>query len=292
MPLHSFGGNWTEEKLERLGKYLPAYMKIFTTNERAQYYTTHYVDAFAGTGSRVEPGEPTPSTLRLFDEQGDMEDVIRYHQGSVRRALEVEPKFDRYLFIERNQAYVEDLNRLRDEYPTLSPRIKVAHGDANEILQLWCKRMDWQRNRAVVFLDSYGMAVNWTTIQALGRTKGVDLWVLIPVGQAINRLLMRDTMPTGAWADRLTAFFGTEEWREEFYRPRMRPTLFGDEEGFEKQANFESIGDYCIRRLRTAFANVADNSLVLLNSRRVPLFMLCFAATNPTGVNIANDVLR
>lgn len=58
---HQFGGNWTQEELARLQKYLPAYTTIFTRNQWAQQYTTHYVDAFAGnvdafagTGSRVE----------------------------------------------------------------------------------------------------------------------------------------------------------------------------------------------------------------------------------------------
>jgi three-Cys-motif partner protein len=50
---HRFGGNWTNEKLERVRKYLLEYTKIFEGNERARYFTTIYVDAFAGTGSRI-----------------------------------------------------------------------------------------------------------------------------------------------------------------------------------------------------------------------------------------------
>ncbi len=36
---HTFGGDWTEQKLERLQKYLKAYTTIFTKNERAQSLT-------------------------------------------------------------------------------------------------------------------------------------------------------------------------------------------------------------------------------------------------------------
>ena len=50
---HVFGGDWTEDKLTRLSKYLNAYRRIFTTNPNASFLKTRYVDAFAGTGSRT-----------------------------------------------------------------------------------------------------------------------------------------------------------------------------------------------------------------------------------------------
>ncbi len=49
MDEHVFGGDWTQEKLERVRKYLQAYTTIFHGNERASYFTTYFVDAFAGT---------------------------------------------------------------------------------------------------------------------------------------------------------------------------------------------------------------------------------------------------
>jgi three-Cys-motif partner protein len=51
---HKFGGDWTEIKLSRLHKYLKAYRHIFTRNEKARYFKTWYVDAFAGTGLRTQ----------------------------------------------------------------------------------------------------------------------------------------------------------------------------------------------------------------------------------------------
>ena len=53
---HVFGGDWTEKKLDCLRKYFTAYRQIFTTNPKAQYFKTWYVDAFAGTGARVARG--------------------------------------------------------------------------------------------------------------------------------------------------------------------------------------------------------------------------------------------
>ena len=45
-----FGGSWTETKLKILQGYLKAYSTIFTANERARFFNTFYVDAFAGSG--------------------------------------------------------------------------------------------------------------------------------------------------------------------------------------------------------------------------------------------------
>jgi three-Cys-motif partner protein len=53
---HRFGGEWTEDKLSRLWKYLHAYTTIFTKNKWAARLTTTYVDAFAGTGYRLRQG--------------------------------------------------------------------------------------------------------------------------------------------------------------------------------------------------------------------------------------------
>ncbi len=292
--LHQFGGNWTEEKLDRLRKYLSAYMQIFDRNLWASRYSTYYVDAFAGTGSRIERPESDPtSTLSLLED--DATDVERFYRGSARIALEIEPSFDNFVFVEQNRRHVEELEQLRREYPTKADRIVIERDDANAFLQTWCRSMDWDANRAVVFLDPYGMAVDWTTLEVIAETEAIDLWILLPVGQAINRLLTRNRIPEGAWADKLTRFFGTEDWKDAFYAPSGQISMFPTQEEFEKKANFESISNFFVARLETVFERVANNSLALLNSRNTPLFILYFAASNPRGaptaVRIAGDIL-
>jgi three-Cys-motif partner protein len=149
--------------------------------------------------------------------------------------------------------------------------------------------------RAVVFLDPYGMQVEWSTLEVLAATKAVDLWVLFPLGQGVNRLLTRQAPPAGAWASRLTTIFGTDEWREAFYQPSGQGHLFDDETHNEKSATFESIARFFLARLDTVFERVAPNPLVLKNSKNNPIFLLCFAAANtkgaPTAVKIARDLL-
>ena len=64
-----FGGAWTEDKLNRLDKYLRAYLKIFKKNVNAQFYTTIYVDAFAGTGY---VGRRSTGAMHLFSELAEL----------------------------------------------------------------------------------------------------------------------------------------------------------------------------------------------------------------------------
>lgn len=291
MPVsHQFGGEWTEEKLERLGKYLRAYTTIFTSNERAKFFTTTYVDAFAGTGYRTA-SRTDDDSVGLFDEEAQA-----FKSGSARIALETDPPFDRYLFIERNPDHVAELEKLKQQFTDRSASVTIEQGEANAALLQWCENTDWRTNRAVVFLDAYGMQVNWATLKALAETVGVDLWLLFPLGQAVNRLLTRKGPPPEHWAAALERIFGTDEWREAFYKPRAQGTLFGIEEGVTKDADFDAISKFFVERLKSIFTSVAENPLPLRNSHNTPIYLLCFAAGNPKGattaLKIAQDILR
>jgi three-Cys-motif partner protein len=168
--------------------------------------------------------------------------------------------------------------------------------EANDFLKNWCHKTDWTRHRAVVFLDPYGMQVEWSTIEAIANTKAIDLWLLFPLGVAVNRLLTKNEPPPKEWADSLSRTFGTRDWEQAFYPKKIEPTLFGVEESQPKQATFGAIGSFFVARLKSVFAQVAPNPLELENSRGIPIYLLCFAAGNPkgaaTGVKIAKDILN
>ena len=57
--------------------------------------------------------------------------------------------------------------------------------------------------------------------------------------------------------------------------------LLGEETGYAKRANSDGIGRFFVERLEQVFAGVSKNPLPLRNSKGVPLFLLCFAASNP-----------
>ena len=280
---HSFGGDWTEKKLTVLKKYLGAYTKALK-NTGFQLY---YIDAFAGTRYRmsVDESENESEQLMLFPEFSEIEK--KFFEGSARIALQLEPSFHEYIFIEKNQDHYEDLLKLKNDFPEKTDKIEVIQGEANETLLKLLKVIDWRKCRAVLFLDPYGLQVRWETIEAIARTRGIDLWYLFPLASAVNRLLRRDGQINDSLRSRLTNVFGTEEWFKEFYSPIDCYTLFGNIESMQKNTDFTAIKKFLIKRLKGIFAGVAENPLELKNSKNVPIFLFCFAAGNPNGKKLA-----
>jgi three-Cys-motif partner protein len=160
----------------------------------------------------------------------------------------------------------------------------------------WCKETDWRMTRAVVFLDPYGMQIDWPLVEALAKTQAVDLWILFPLGVAVNPMLTKNAPPPEEWANSLTRLFGTDEWQDAFYKRRKQLTLFGEKEVQTKEADFSAIGDFFVSRLKSIFTAVAPNPLPLMNSKNNPLYLLCFASGNPRGsstaIDIAQDILK
>ena len=62
---HGFGGNWTEEKLKRVEKYLKAYATIMNKKK----FRFAYIDAFAGTGYREEKRIKIDNQIFLFQQK-------------------------------------------------------------------------------------------------------------------------------------------------------------------------------------------------------------------------------
>jgi len=294
----SFGGDWTEDKLKRLGKYLQAYTKIFAANQNAQFLTTVYVDAFASTGERTTDNKSNKGA----ETDADISDaeVRKFLDGSVRIALEVKPEFDQYLFIELDAEKCEILgHNLTASYPDMMHKIQIENAEANQYLKNWCRSTDWSKKRAVLFLDPFGMQVEWSLLEAISQTHAIDIWLLFPIGMGVNRMLTRSQLPPKSWADRLTKTLGNKDWQEKFYPSVVDMTLFGDVETQSKKTSFASIAEYFVTRLNTLFPDgVADNPVLLRNSRNTPLYLLCFATSNKkdsvrkAALRIASDILK
>lgn len=294
---HGFGGAWTERKLQVLAGYLSAYTTALRDKPTAgNPFRKGFIDAFAGTGyrhARREDVGPSQARLVLPDlaEQAPQELL----EGSASIALRTEPRFDRYIFIERDPERCAALERLRDDFPDRAEDIHVQQGDANEEIQALCGK-DWSSHRAVLFLDPYGMQVEWKTIEAVAATEAIDLWLLFPLGIGVNRLLTRSGDIPESWRRRLDLLLGTSDWYDELYEVEPSPTLFDDDAERVVKASTETIGRYFNDRLKTIFPGVVDEPGVLRNSTNSPLYLLCFAAANergaPTALRIATYLLR
>lgn len=288
---HRFGGDWTSTKLAIVGDYLRAY----TTALKNQPFKMAYIDAFAGSGYRTPGGADVDGTaMEMFPELTDG-DPQRLLDGSVRIALKTEPRFHKYIFIERSPGRCLELEALKSVFPALAADIDVRQGDANEQIRALCAK-DWRRSRAVLFLDPYGMQVEWKTIEAIAATRAIDLWILFPLGSGVNRLLTRSGKIPEPWRRRLNLLLGTEDWYDAFYTVEHEPTLFDEPEARVVKATTESIGRYFNERLARIFPGVAAEPKVLLNSANCPLYLLCFAVANqkgaPVALNIASHLLK
>ena len=280
---HQFGGEWTDRKLQVLAKYLQSYT---TALKNARFHKL-YIDAFAGTGyrdARRDEEEDSPQNI-LFPDMAEPEPQS-FLDGSARLALQTEPQFDQYIFIERSPDRCAHLESLKSEFPGLANKVDIRQGDANDKIQDLCAK-DWRSNRAVLFLDPYGMQVEWKTIEAIAQTKAIDLWLLFPLGIGVNRLLTKSGDIPKSWRHRLDLLLGTENWYDEFYTVETTPTLFGDDRERVVKATMETIGRYFTNRLKEIFTGVAEEPGVLRNSANNPLYLLCFAVGNERGKDIA-----
>lgn len=286
---HRFGGDWTDTKLEVLAKYLKGYTKALQGKPTAtEPFRKAYIDAFAGTGTR---------TAREAEASGSVESLLfpdlaepapqRLLDGSAKLALQVEPRFDKYIFIERSSERCLQLEGLKTEFPALADDIDVRQGEANELIQKLCANpTKWKSRRAVLFLDPYGMQVDWRTIEAIAATKAIDLWLLVPLGMGMNRLAPKSGNIPESWRARMNSFLGTTDWYEEFYKVETTPTLFGDQQ-VQVKASMEVMARYFNNRLKQVFAGVAEEPGILWNSSNNPLYLFCFAVGNERGKDIA-----
>jgi three-Cys-motif partner protein len=270
---HEFGSQDTDLKLSVVETYLGTFTKAL----RRKWPRLWYIDAFAGTGSR---------TVRVAAREGDLFDEpvpeqVEHRRGSARIAIEVQPAFDRIIFIEQNPRHCAALRALRSQYPGRD--IDIIEGDANELIRKQFGSRGWEHTRAVMFLDPYGMTVDWETLKAIASTKAIDVWYLFSLSglyrQAARRIDGIDPMKRAA----ITRMLGTDAWEAELYSAPPQGDLLAtldDPVDRQRAADVHGLELYVQRRLREIFAQVLD-PLALPVARKPQRFSLFFAVSNP-----------
>ena len=287
---HRWGGSWTEEKLNAFSKYVGAYLTIMNKHRNKYRWQLIYFDGFAGSGSREE--DHCSDTIDMFEEFGISVDDTTIYKGAAERVLSIEQEgFDFYYFIDKNEESSNALEQKLTPFRAEGKKLEFRCDDANSQLAKLAEALKDKKYKALVLLDPFGMQVNWDSISALAGT-GTDLWILIPTGVVINRLLDKKGQLTHI--DKLTDFLGMtkEEIEAAFYERTVMPTLFGDiEEVHKKQQPIEKIAQLYIQRLNTIFTNVTSEPLVMRNSKNNPIYHFAFASNNSTAVSIASDII-
>jgi three-Cys-motif partner protein len=272
---HAFGGVWTQIKLSVLQDYL----RFYTQALKNQRFRKIYIDAFAGSG---ECDIETPSgQIKLA--------------GSAKIALDTDPAFDAYHFIEQHEGRSNALLSLCAQYPH---ETHVYRADANQQIIQLCNQISWRGSRATMFLDPYGLGVRWQTLQTIADTRGVDLWYLFSLSSLYRQAARRLDRVDEHKAYILDRCLGTTQWRDALYRPSAQGDLFGDQ-AVEREAGWRGLLDFVRTRLGDLFPRVTDPLILRARGARgAPFFALFFAVSNPSpkaqalSLKVANHILK
>ncbi|MEK6374298.1 MAG: three-Cys-motif partner protein TcmP [Acidobacteriota bacterium] len=259
--LHDEIGFWSEIKLDILRRYWPEYTRI--VKKQSIGFRTLYVDAFAGSGKHVSK------------ERGD------FVMGSPARALEVEPPFDEYHFIDMDKAKVRSLENLA----AARSDVFVHHGDCNDILvnEVFPRAEYRDYRRAVCLLDPYSLQLDWTIVRRAGEMRSVEVFLNFPI-MDINRNVLRPR--ASAEKERqMTRFWGDESWRDTAYR--HEETLFGDTE-VHKIENRELVAAFRERMKNVGGFEFVPEPIAMRNSKHATVYYLFFGGNNKTGAKIVD----
>lgn len=277
--MNNFGGDWTEAKIEILVEYAKAYLTIMNKFADQYRWKLMYFDGFAGSGF-IKKGNDENRQLII---------------GAAKRILELDkPRaFDRYYFVEKESQNANELiKNTKDLYP--HKLINIASTDCNEKIESmgsFLKSPKGKQYKVLAYIDPCGMQLNWKSLAALQKLK-VDVWILVPTGMGVNRLLKNDGKISDAWLERLETFLGMEkkEILDYFYSQTVVPTLFGDEIVTTKEDKaIEKSAQLYQERLNQLFQYVS-NPYILKNKSNSIMFHFFMASNNRQAINVANDI--
>lgn len=278
--MNQFGGNWSENKIEILVQYASAYLTIMKKYADKYNWKLLYFDGFAGSGHIKGDDEKQRSIV-----------------GAATRILEInEPRsFDIYYFVEKEKDFADLLRKVTVEsFP--NKKVFIANTDCNEKIESLSKFLTTKmgkRFKSLAYIDPYGMQLNWKSLQTLER-HSVDVWVLVPTGMGVNRLLKKDGNISDAWLSRLENFLGMtkEDILPYFYQEKVVYTLFGEETKISKEDNaIEKSAQLYEDRLKSLFKFVSK-PYILKNKMNSIMFHFFMASNNRHAVKIANDITK
>lgn len=284
-----FGNRDTAKKQSVVVNYLAAYLRVMSK----QPFHLSYVDAFAGCGARIDAAESESQQPGLMF--GDP--VSQPKVGTALEALRLKPGFHRCVFGDLNRRHLAALEQRVAELRTSGenlPETHVVWADANELVQQECEWLGGHSmRRAVMFLDPYGMQVEWRTLQTIAQCPQIDLWLLLPTGIALNRLLPWRSQQNPSWAEKMDAFFGSSDWRNSLLTTD-RDILGAERE--RRSADLRGIVRFTMERLGTLFVGGLHPTALPLGAP--PRYHLVFASSSKDervwkiAHNIAGHLMR
>lgn len=279
--MNNFGGNWTYQKIQIIELYAKAYLQIMKEHP---YWKLMYFDGFAGTGEIKIEGKIDSKII----------------EGAAKKVVSIsDPRmFDMYYFVELDQKKAKQLKESLAQIKKSG--IFIVSDDCNKKLLSLSKYLkgevgtEGKKFKVLAFIDPCGMAVNWSSIEAL-KGLSIDMWILAPTGLGANRLLKKDRKISEAWLEKLEAFFGIErkEILDNFYSEYVSEDLFGNQnvQITKKKAATKNIYKLYSDRMKNVFSYISE-PYELINRQNSVMFHLFLASNNKTAVKIANDIIN
>lgn len=259
-------GIWSEIKLEIIKKYAHAYTSIMKNQAWCKGYV--YIDAFAGAGKHI-----SRRTGELI-------------QGSPLNALEIDPPFTEYYFIDLDEERAEGFNKIAKG----NQSVNAYHGDCNDVLltKIFPKLEYSSFKRALCILDPYGLQLKCKTIKVAAELKTVDIFINFPIMDINRNVLFED--PTKAKpedVERMNAFWGDESWKQLLYQEQKN--LFGETCHIRIEEYQALAKEFCKRLKKIGFNDVPE-PILMRNVKNGPLYYLCFASHKTVAKGIVNDI--
>ncbi|MGB4769810.1 MAG: three-Cys-motif partner protein TcmP [Chitinophagaceae bacterium] len=278
--MNHFGGDWTENKIEIIVEYAKAYLHIMNIYATKYNWKLLYFDGFAGSGF-IKKGKKENQKLIV---------------GAAKRILEIEePRpFDLFYFVEKD---IENANNLRESTEMQFPEknIHIVNTDCNEKIRSMSEFLTspkGKRYKVLAYIDPCGMQLNWNSLETLQKLS-VDVWILVPTGMGVNRLLKNDSNISDAWVAKLEIFLGMEkeEIIKYFYKEKVSHTLFGEETITSKEDKaIEKSALLYRERLAKLFRFVSE-PYILKNRSNSIMFHFFMASNNKSAVKVANEIV-
>lgn len=219
-----------------------------------------------------------------FVEGRQREAFREQRRGSARIALDARPAFDRLTFIDQKPGHVRALMALKAEHPDRV--IDVVRGDCNIIIPRELANERWSGKRAVMFLDPYGLNVDWETLKAIRATGSIDVWYLVNINGILRQAARSREAIDNHKRQRLTRMFGTDEWISAWYdlRPKQM-NIFGQlsPDEWSRTADEAAVETWVQQRLGSLFTWVPKPLRLYMDRGSIHQFSLFFALSNASG---------
>lgn len=260
-------GFWTEQKLQMLADYLPAFTKAAKNKARG---TTIYLDLFAGDIRNMS---------RTTGEE---------ISGSPKVALDSTPEFTKVRLFELPPYAARLEADLLAEYPGRD--LKVWAGDCNAQIDAALAELAplrWAPTFA--FVDQYAAEVHWSTLEKLAAFKRgsrfkAEMWLLFAHSMLPRGLACEDPKAGADFGERINAMYGCSDWVDA-YNDRKVGALSAPDLRSE-------LVNLMRWRLERTLGYKITHSFEMHNTRGRAIYTMIFATDNDAGNAIMSSIYR